>query len=188
MEFEVTEEDARIAWLAALAIAIHVVEANLPSPLPGVKPGLANVVTLAALHWYGFGVAAWVSVLRVVGGGLLGGTFLSPGFFLSLSGAIASLCMLRLATAIPGLSSIGYGVLAALAHMAGQFALAYWLLLPHPGLLRLLPVLMTAALVFGFSGGIIARAMILIPSPYPLPEGEGEKTVVGGMGGRRAQA
>jgi hypothetical protein len=48
--------------------------------------------------------------------------------------------MLRLATAIPGLSSIGYGVLAALAHMAGQFALAYWVLLPHPGLLRLLPV------------------------------------------------
>lgn len=94
------------------------------------------------------------------GGGLLGGTFLSPGFFLSLSGAIASLCCLRLATAIPGLSSIGYGVLAALAHMAGQFALAYWVLIPHPGLLRLLPVLMTAALVFGFSGGIIARAMV----------------------------
>jgi len=45
---------------------------------------------------------------------------------------------------------------------------------------------MTAALVFGFSGGIIARAMILIPSPYPLPEGEGEKTVVAGMD--RAQA
>jgi len=170
MEFEVTEEDARIAWLAALAIAIHVVEANLPSPLPGVKPGLANVVTLAALHWYGFGVAAWVSVLRVVGGGLVSGTFLSPGFFLSLSSAIASLCMLRLATAIPGLSSIGYGVLGAMAHMAGQFALAYWVLLPHPGLLRLLPVLMTAALVFGFSGGIIARGM------------------VGGMEGRRAQA
>ncbi len=44
--------------------------------------------------------------------------------------------------------------------MAGQFALAYWVFLPHPGLLRLLPVLMTAALVFGFSGGIIARAMV----------------------------
>jgi len=69
MEFEVTAEDARIAWLAALAIAIHVVEANLPSPLPGVKPGLANVVTLAALHWYGFRVAGWVSVLRVMGAG-----------------------------------------------------------------------------------------------------------------------
>ncbi|MDQ3777039.1 MAG: Gx transporter family protein [Pseudomonadota bacterium] len=169
MEFEVTAEDARIAGLAALAIAIDVVEANLPSPLPGVKPGLANVVTLAALHWYGFGVPAWVSVLRVVGGGLLGGTFLSPGF-LSLSGAIANLCVLRLATAIPGLSSIGYGALAALAHMVGPFALAYWVLIPHPGLLRLLPVLMTAALVFGFSGGIIARAM------------------VAGMDGRRAQA
>jgi hypothetical protein len=61
-------------------------------------------------------------------------------------------------------------VLAALAHMAGQFALAYWVLIPHPGLLRLLPVLMTVALLFGFSGGIIARAM------------------VGGMNGGRAKA
>jgi heptaprenyl diphosphate synthase len=160
LEIEVTGEDARIAWLAALAIGINLIEAGLPSPLPGVKPGLANVITLAALARYGFGAAAWVSALRVLCGGLLSGGFLSPGFFLSLTGALASLAVLRVAGAAPGLSGIGLGVLSALAHMAGQFALAYWVLIPHPGLLRLLPVLMTAALVFGLLSGIIARAMV----------------------------
>jgi heptaprenyl diphosphate synthase len=51
-------------------------------------------------------------------------------------------------------------VLAALAHMAGQFAIAYTLFIPHPGLLHLLPVLLTLALLFGVISGIIARIML----------------------------
>ena len=86
-----TREDYVVAWLAALAIAIHIIESALPSPLPGVKPGLANVVTVAALILYGWRVAVWVSVLRVIAGSMLIGTFLSPTFVLSLSGALAAL-------------------------------------------------------------------------------------------------
>ncbi|WP_455210574.1 Gx transporter family protein, partial [Kaarinaea lacus] len=59
-------EDYIIAGLAALAITIHVAESALPSPLPGVKPGLANVVTLVALLMFGWRVAAWEAFLRVL--------------------------------------------------------------------------------------------------------------------------
>ena len=45
---ESTRKDHIIAWLAALAIAIHIIESAFPTPLPGVKPGLDNVVTLIA--------------------------------------------------------------------------------------------------------------------------------------------
>jgi heptaprenyl diphosphate synthase len=38
--------------------------------------------------------------------------------------------------------------------------MAYLLFIPHPGLFRLLPVLMTAALIFGVVSGIIAQAML----------------------------
>ncbi|MBC7696856.1 MAG: Gx transporter family protein, partial [Bacteroidia bacterium] len=48
-----TLDDHRIAKLAAIAIALHMVEAIIPSPLPGVKPGIANIVTLYVLHQYG---------------------------------------------------------------------------------------------------------------------------------------
>lgn len=157
-----TREDHRVAWLAALAITIHVAEAALPSPLPGIKPGLANVITIAVLMRYGWASAAWVSLLRVVAGSLLIGTFLSPTFLLSLSGAIGSVLMLRLAITLPGkgFGAIGYSVLAALAHMAGQFAMAYYLLIPHPALLQLLPVLLTASLFFGVISGIITTMLL----------------------------
>jgi uncharacterized membrane protein len=62
--------------------------------LPGVKPGLANIVTLIVLARYGWVAAAWVSGLRVFAGGLLLGYFLSPGFFMSLTGALFSLLTL----------------------------------------------------------------------------------------------
>ena len=97
-----TRQDHRIAWLTALAITIHIAESALPSPLPGIKPGLANVVTIVALVQYGWGTAAWVALLRVLIGSLLIGTFLSPTFLLSLAGAVASITALRLASWVPG--------------------------------------------------------------------------------------
>ncbi|MEJ2644361.1 MAG: Gx transporter family protein [Gammaproteobacteria bacterium] len=157
-----TREDHRIAWLAALAIAIHIAEAALPSPLPGIKPGLANVVTIAALVRFGWGTAAWISLLRVLMGSLLLGTFLSPTFMLSLSGALASVATLGLASRLPGagFGPIGYSVLAAMAHMAGQFTVAYYVFIRHPALLHLVPILMTAAVIFGLVSGIIVLMML----------------------------
>jgi len=163
--------DHRIAWLAALAITIHIAESALPNPLPGVKPGLANVVTIAVLYLYGWRTAAWVSLLRVLVGSLLLGTFLSPTFVLSLAGALASITTLGGAylinTRLPGqgLGPVGYSLLAAMAHIAGQFYSAYWLFIPHAALFTLLPVLMSAAVVLGLINGIITRTMLQRLSP-----------------------
>ena len=160
--FQTTPEDLRIAWLTALAITIHIAESALPSPLPGVKPGLANIVTVAVLLRFGWASAAWVSLLRVVAGSLLLGTFLSPTFLLSLSGALASTAVLWASARLPGrgCSAVGHSVLAALGHMGAQFGVAYQVFMPHPGLLHLLPVLMTAALGFGVLNGILVNAWL----------------------------
>jgi len=157
-----TSEDYLVAWLAALAVTIHVAEAALPSPLPGVKPGLANVITIAVLVRFGWRTAAWVALLRVLAGSLLIGTFLSPTFFLSASGAAASILVLWPASRLPGhgFGPVGYSLLAAMAHMAGQFAVAYGAFIPHPAMLHLLPVLMTASVVFGIVNGIIVRTLL----------------------------
>ncbi|HHC71358.1 MAG TPA: Gx transporter family protein [Thiotrichales bacterium] len=159
---DLEREDLRIAWLAALAVTIHVAESALPSPLPGVKPGLANVVTIVTLAWFGWHACAWVSGLRVVAGSLLTGTFLSPTFLLAAAGAGAALLVLWPASRLPGrgFSPLGLSLLAAMGHMAGQFLLAWWLLIPHPALLGLLPPLMTAAVIFGIVSGIIALRIV----------------------------
>lgn len=162
MQLATTPDDHRIAWLTALAVAIHLVEATLPSPVPGIKPGLANVVTIVVLLRFGWSSAAWVSILRVLVSGLLLGTFLSPTFVLSLGGALGSIAVLWAASRrwAPAFGPLGLSILAALAHMTGQFGLAFALFIPHPGLLHLLPVLLTAALLFGITSGIIARMMM----------------------------
>ncbi len=161
MKIQTTCEDQRIAWLTALAISIHILESTIPSPLPGLKPGLANVITIAVLLQFGWRTAAWVSLLRVICGSLLLGTFLTPTFILSLGGALCSVTVLWLAYRIPGegFGPVGYGILAALAHMTGQFVIAWLLFIPHQAIWNLFPVLLTAALIFGIISGIIARAM-----------------------------
>ena len=162
MHVATTRQDHRIAWLTALAIGIHVLESALPTPLPGVKPGLANVVTIAVLLEFGWRSAAWVSLLRVLCGSLLLGTFLTPTFLLSLGGALASTLLLGLAVHLPGrgFGPVGLSLLSATGHMSGQFWIAYTLFIPHPALLRLLPILLTLALLFGISSGIIAYWMV----------------------------
>lgn len=163
LTLETTREDHRIAWLTALAITIHIAESALPSPIPGAKPGLANIITIICLMQYGWRTAAWVSILRVLVGSLLIGTFLSPTFVLSLAGAISSITVLGLASRLPGVEfgAVGYSLLAAMAHMAAQFFTAWLLFIPHEGLLRLLPVLMSAAVFFGVTSGIIAHHIIV---------------------------
>ena len=163
LDFLPCDEDHRIAKLAALAIGIHVLESAIPSPLPGVKPGLANVVTLLTYFLYGWRAAIWVSLLRVVIGSVIVGTFFSPTFMLSVSGALGSLAILAAVAAAGGLglSPIGVAVLASLAHMAGQFAVAYAVFVQHPALFALLPVLMTAALVFGLVSGIFTQKVLV---------------------------
>ena len=162
LQVTTTREDIRIAWLAALAITIHIAESALPSPIPGVKPGLANIVTIICLIQFGWRTAAWVAMLRVVVGAILLGTFLSPTFALSLAGAAASVIILAVAQYLPGrgFGPVGYSLLAAMAHMSAQFWTAYWLFIPHEGLFRLLPILMTAAVFFGITSGIIAKKIL----------------------------
>ena len=89
-----TAGDHRVARHAAAAIVLTVAEAAIPLPLPGVKPGLANIVILVVLARWGWREAAWVALLRVFVGSLVLGQFLAPGFFLSLAGSLASLAVL----------------------------------------------------------------------------------------------
>lgn len=158
---EITEEDRKIASFAALAIAIHVLESSFPSPVPGVKPGLANIITLLVLFRYGWRFAAWVSLLRVVAGSLLLGTFMTPTFLLSVSGALASLLsmLILLPFSRHWVGMTGVSVLASVCHIMAQLLVAWWLFIPHSGILLLTPVLITAGIFFGLFNAIIATSI-----------------------------
>lgn len=156
-KFISTSDDHRIAKLAALAIGLHLIEAVLPSPLPGVKPGIANIVTLYVLYQYGIGTAVWVSLLRVFASSLLLGQLFSPTFLLSLGGALSSLAVLALAIKLPKkwFGPVSLSILAAFAHIAGQLLIVWLWLIPHSGVVYLTPVFALAALMFGIINGLV---------------------------------
>ena len=162
LSLSTTPEDHRIARLAAAAIGLSLIDAAIPMPLPGIKPGLANIVTLIVLARYGWAAAAWVSGLRVIAGGLLLGQFLSPGFFMSLTGALLSLLVLGLAVRLPRrwFGPVSWSILAAFAHIGGQLLLARLWLIPHNGLFYLVPLFSAAALAFGIINGLIAARLL----------------------------
>ncbi|MBC7756789.1 MAG: Gx transporter family protein [Bdellovibrio sp.] len=162
MLIKTTAEDHHIAKLTALAIGLHLLEAVFPSPLPGVKPGIANIVTLYVLYEYGFATAAWVSLLRVFASSLLLGQFLSPTFVLSLSGALLSLVALFLAQHLPKktFSAISLSIFAAFAHIAGQLIIVRLWLIPHTGVMYLIPIFALAALFFGVINGLITANLL----------------------------
>lgn len=166
-----TPDDHRIARLTAAAIAIALVESAIPSPLPGVKPGLANIITLLVLLRYDWATAAWVTLLRVLAVSLLVGQFLAPGFILSLGGAVASLSVLSLTQPLVQRLSRWFGpvtlsILAALAHMLTQLLIVRLWLVPSPGVWVLAPVFMGAALLFGTLNGLIV-AWLRSADPAP---------------------
>lgn len=162
IELRVTPDDRRIARYAAAAIALGVAEAALPSPLPGVKPGLANIVVLIVLWRHGWRDAAWVALLRVFAGSLLLGQLFAPGFFLALTGALTSLAVLAVAARLPRrwFGPVTASVLAAFAHIAGQLLLARLWLVPHDGVFYLAPIFGASALVFGIVNGLIAAKLL----------------------------
>jgi len=158
LRLKATAEDHQIARMAAVALGLTILESAVPSPLPGVKPGLANIVTLIVMARYGWRMAAWVSLLRVMAGSLLFGNFLTPGFFLSFSGAVLSLIVLAFARHLPvrWFGAVSHSICAAFAHIAGQMLVVHLWLIPHAGIAYLIPVFATAALVFGTVNGLIA--------------------------------
>jgi len=154
--------DHQIARLAALAIVLHLMEAVIPSPLPGVKPGIANIVVLYVFYLHGWRACVWVNLLRVLAGSLILGSFLTPSFMLSFSGAIASLLVLGGAKLLPTrwFGPISLSILTALAHMAGQLLLVRVWLIPSDGVVYLMPVLMGFALLFGVVNGWITLKLL----------------------------
>lgn len=162
LHFNTTEEDHRIAKLTAFAIGLHLLESAFPSPLPGVKPGIANIVVLYVLERYGLQAAAWVSLLRVFASSLLLGQFLTPSFWLSLSGAILSLVALTIAGKLPKryFSVITLSILAAFSHVAGQLIVVRLLLIPHASVMVLVPMFALAALFFGVINGLITAKLL----------------------------
>ena len=113
------------AVLTALALGLSYAERFIPLqlilPLPGIKLGLANVVTLAALCRLGKGSAFGILTARCLLGAVFSGL---SGLAFSLVGGILALSVMSLASKSNKLSLYGVSVLGAAVHNIGQILVA----------------------------------------------------------------
>lgn len=159
-----------LSLLTALAIGIHMFEFLLPSPLPGFRPGLANIMVVTALILFGSREAWTLTLFRIGFGSFLLGTLFSPTFLLALSGGITSLIAMQSAWGLLGerVSPIGVSVVGAVAHVVGQLFVASNLIVQHEGVWSLLPTLMIMSIITGIINGYLAMQLIRMirSSPY----------------------
>ena len=152
---------ALIATLTASAVVIGIIESFIPSiGIPGIKLGLANIVILVTLYELGIIEAIFVNVLRVVLVSLIGGTIMSMGFVMSLTGAIFSLgIMILFYLVIKKFSIIGVSVIGAIFHVIGQILIAM-IYLGTSGIVYYLPFIALSAIVTGVIVGIVSQLII----------------------------
>src|SRR5271157_5114156 len=114
----------RIALLASYALALHGLEALIPTPIPWLRLGLSNIITVITLYFYGIRPALMVTMVRIVLGSLLLGTFLGPAFFLSLSGGLAgTVSMGVVMTLLPeSFGVLGISLIGAFFHNIAQLS------------------------------------------------------------------
>ena len=163
-------EDHFIAKLAAIAIALSIIEFFLPSPIPGIKPGIANIIVLYTLVKFNLQTAVWVSLIRVFVSSILVGSLMSPTFFLSLFGAISSLILLFIFQKLPKkyFYIISLGIIAAFGNILGQFLIARIWIIPHDSIFNILQLFLISSLIFGMLSGFITNTL-LKHKTNPLP-------------------
>jgi heptaprenyl diphosphate synthase len=114
------------ALFGALCLFFATIEYLFPKPLPFLRLGLANLPLLLALGVVPTRNVLLVALLKVVGQGLLHGTFASYVFLFSLSGTAASVLVMIGAARLGGrqISLVGVSLLGALASNAVQILLS----------------------------------------------------------------
>lgn len=150
----------RIGLLSAVALIIFMVEAQIPVPVPvpGIKLGLANIVTIFAAWVLGSWQAVAVLAVRVFLGAVFSGNF-GTIFYSAAGGVLAILTAIGLKKLLKQTQIWVAGCLGAVAHSVGQMAAAI-ALTGTPALAVYLPVMIACGLVTGLFTGLCAQLLV----------------------------
>lgn len=155
-----TKKLALMAVLTAIALTIFMLESQLPPlvPIPGVKLGLANIITLAAMLILGRREAGAILAVRVMMGAVFAG---SPASLLysAAGGFLAWLVMCLTVKLFSEKQLWIVSALAGVAHNAGQL-IACVLIVKTPGIFAYGPVLAASGVITGCFTGFATMYLV----------------------------
>ena len=146
-----------LALFTTLALGIYAVESLLPPlvPIPGVKLGLANIITLVLLRDFSVKDASLVLLARILLSAFIFGQALS--LLYSLAGGFLCLPVMYLTNRLfKGHYLFLTGIAGAITHNLAQLLVAY-LITQVPGVIAYLPVLLPAGILTGLFTGLCAQ-------------------------------
>ena len=155
-----TRKLTTLSLLCAIALTIFMVEAQIPPlvPIPGIKLGLANIVTVFAVFAIGAKEAAAVLFVRIFLGAVFAGNF-STIFYSAAGGALAILTTIGLKFVLTQKQLWIAGVLGAIAHSIGQMIMAI-LITSTVSLIVYLPVMIVISILTGSFTGLCAQFLV----------------------------
>lgn len=160
-----TKKFTRLSLLLGLSVVLNIIESFIPifnGYIPGIKLGLANIVTLFVLYKFDFKDALYISILRVILVGITRTGLFSTIFFFSLSGAILSIIFMYLSKTYLKLSIIGTSIIGSIFHSIGQILMAI-LLMNTTNMIYYLLWILLFSLPTGLFTGIISKKIIDSP-------------------------
>ncbi|MCR4617557.1 MAG: Gx transporter family protein [Lachnospiraceae bacterium] len=151
-----TKQIAISAMFAALAIGIYGLESMIPNPIPipGIKLGLANIITLIVLKKYGLKESALVLAVRILLSSLLFGQLMSL-LYSAVGGALCLIAEYLVDKFLRGKALFITAIFGAILHNVGQLLVAV-IITSLPGVLIYTPYLMISAVITGFVTGLAA--------------------------------
>ena len=149
-----------MAMLTAIALTIFMIEAQIPAlvPIPGIKLGLANIVTVFAVFALGAKDAAAILFVRIFLGAVFAGNF-STIFYSGAGGFCAILIAIGLRKILTHRQLWVAGALSAIGHSIGQMAMAI-AITRTPSLALYLPVMIFCSVITGLFTGLCAQFVL----------------------------
>jgi len=155
-----TKRLTELALLATIALTIFVIEQQIPNPIPvpGVKLGLANIITVYAVYRYRPGEVLLLLMTRIILGSIFGGNLLA--LLYSAAGGLLCLAgMIPLHRVIPENALWLSSILGAVLHNTGQISVAVLLTGPL-SVLMYFPFLLVSGCCAGAFTGQCAQFLI----------------------------
>lgn len=155
-----TKTITHMALLTAIALILFLVEAQIPAPvpIPGVKVGLSNIVTVYAVFALGPWQALAILTARVVLGSIFAGQMMALAY--AAAGGLLSLAgMVLLRRVLTARQIWVASIIGSLLHNTGQMAVAICIT-GTPSLLLYYPVLLLSGLAAGLFTGLCAQALL----------------------------
>ena len=158
---------ANMAMLVALAMIFSYVESLIPINfgIPGMKLGVANLVTVTGMYFLEFPEVFLVVVMRILLIGFLFGNGMSIVY--SLAGGILSFLVMALMKRLKGFSVAGVSIAGGVSQILVAMAVV-----ENLKLIYYLPALLIAGTVTGFVMGMISKKLLPIVKREPEREAQ----------------